>query len=69
MTEVRWGILGAAKFAREQMAPAIHAARQSRLAVLATSDPAKAAPFQAMDGALRVVDSYEAVLALSLIHI
>ncbi|MGJ8604224.1 MAG: Gfo/Idh/MocA family protein [Marivita sp.] len=63
MTELRWGILGAAKFAREYMAPALHAATQSRLAVLATSDPAKAAPFRAMDGALRVVDRYEAVLA------
>lgn len=63
MSVIRWGILGAAKFAREQMAPAIHAARQSKLAMLATSDPAKAAPFQAIDADLRVVNSYEAVLA------
>lgn len=63
MSELRWGILGAAKFAREQMAPAIHAATRSKLAMLATSDPAKAAPFQAMDGDLRVVNSYDAVLA------
>ncbi|WP_299790095.1 Gfo/Idh/MocA family oxidoreductase [uncultured Marivita sp.] len=63
MSVIRWGILGAAKFAREQMAPAIHAARQSKLALLATSDPAKAAPFQAIDADLRVVNSYEAVLA------
>ena len=63
MTELRWGILGAAKFAREHMAPAIHAARQSRLAMLATSDPAKAAAFTAMDSGLRVVDSYDAVLS------
>ncbi|MDP4992001.1 MAG: Gfo/Idh/MocA family oxidoreductase, partial [Marivita lacus] len=63
MTELRWGILGAAKFAREHMAPAIHAARRSRLAMLATSDPAKAAAFTAMDSGLRVVDSYDAVLS------
>jgi predicted dehydrogenase len=63
MSVIRWGILGAAKFAREHMAPAIHAARQSKLVMLATSDPAKAAPFQAMDAELRVVNSYEAVLA------
>ncbi len=63
MADVRWGILGAAKFAREQMAPAIHAAKRSKLAMLATSDPGKAAPFQAIDGDLRVVDSYDALLA------
>ncbi|WP_439122591.1 Gfo/Idh/MocA family protein [Marivita sp.] len=63
MSDVRWGILGAAKFAREQMAPAIHAAKRSKLAMLATSDPAKAAPFQALDTGLQVVDSYDAVLA------
>jgi len=45
------------------MAPAIHAARRSELAVLATSDPAKAAPFQEIAAGVRVVDSYEAVLA------
>lgn len=63
MSDVRWGILGAAKFAREQMAPAIHAARHSKLAMLATSDLAKAAPFQALDGDLRIAESYDAVLA------
>jgi predicted dehydrogenase len=63
MTAVRWGILGAGKFAREQMAPAINAARQSSLAAIATSDPAKAAPFQALVPGLRVLDSYDALLA------
>ena len=43
MTDLRWGVLGAAKFARDQLAPALHAAKGSRLAMLATSDPAKAA--------------------------
>ena len=42
---LRWGILGAAKFAREHMGPAIHAARGAELVALATSDPAKATPF------------------------
>ncbi|MCI5109277.1 MAG: Gfo/Idh/MocA family oxidoreductase [Marivita sp.] len=63
MTDLRWGVLGAAKFARDQLAPALHAAKGSRLAMLATSDPAKAAPFQAIDDRLRVVDSYDALLA------
>jgi predicted dehydrogenase len=31
--------------------------------MLATSDPAKAAPFQALDGDLRIAESYDAVLA------
>lgn len=32
-TPLRWGILGAAKFAREQMGPAIHAARGATLEI------------------------------------
>jgi predicted dehydrogenase len=64
MTEhIRWGILGAAKFAREHMGPALHAAAGGRLAALATRDPAKAAPFQGIAPDLRVLDSYDALLA------
>lgn len=60
---LRWGILGAAKFAREHMAPAIHAARGAELAALATSDPAKAAPFRDLAPGLAVHDDYAALLA------
>ncbi|HBM59511.1 MAG TPA: oxidoreductase, partial [Citreicella sp.] len=60
---LRWGVLGAANFARTQMAPAIHAARGGVLAALATSDPAKAAGFTAFAPELRVHDSYDALLA------
>lgn len=60
---VRWGILGAAKFAREQMAPAIHAAKGAQLVALATSDAAKATPFEAFAPGLRVLPDYDAVLA------
>ncbi len=60
---VNWGILGAAKFAREQMGPAIHAARGGRLAALATSSADKAAPFLARTPDLRIHDSYDALLA------
>ena len=63
MQAVRWGILGAAKFAREFMAPAIHAAKGAELVALATSDAAKAAGFQAFCPGLRVHDSYDALLA------
>ena len=65
---VNWGILGAAKFAREQMGPAIHMARRGRLAALATSGADKAAPFAAMAPGLRVHDSYDALLADPEIH-
>ena len=60
---IRWGILGAAKFARLHMAPAIHAARGSTLAALATSDPAKAEPFREIAPDLRVWGDYDALLA------
>lgn len=64
MQEVmRWGILGAAKFARQHMGPAIHAAEGAVLAGLATSSAEKAAPFQAFAPGLTVYDSYEALLA------
>ncbi|NOD96470.1 Gfo/Idh/MocA family oxidoreductase [Ruegeria sp. HKCCD6228] len=60
---VQFGVLGAAKFAREYMAPAIHAANGARLAALATSDAAKAEPFQSFCPDLQVFDSYDALLA------
>ena len=63
MADVRWGILGASKFAREHMGPALVLAPGGQLAALATSDPAKAAPIQALAPGLRVHGSYEALLA------
>lgn len=60
---IQWGILGAAKFARQYMGPAINAASGAQLAALATSDPAKAVEFQAFCPDLRVHDSYDALLA------
>lgn len=59
---IRWGVLGAAKFAAEQMAPAIHAAKGAELAALATSNPAKAESFSYAPG-LAVHESYDALLA------
>jgi predicted dehydrogenase len=63
MKPVRWGILGAANFAKEHMAPAIHAAKGAELAALATSSAEKAAGFQAFCPGLTVHSSYEALLA------
>ena len=60
---VRWGILGAAKFAQNHMGPAIHAAKGAELAALATSSEEKAAGFRAFAPGLRLHDSYEALLA------
>ena len=63
MRTIRWGILGAARFAREHMAPAIHAAEGAELAALATGDVAKAEGFRAFCPGLRVHATYEALLA------
>ena len=60
---MKWGVLGAADFARRRMAPAIHAASGAELAALATSDEAKAEPFRAFAPGLRVLGDYEALLA------
>lgn len=59
---IRWGVLGAANFARKTMAPAIHDAENAVLHALATSRPEKAAAFSALAPGLRVHDSYDALL-------
>jgi len=63
MKPVRWGVLGAARFAREQMAPAIHAAEGAELVALATRDPARADGFRAFCPGIAVHASYAALLA------
>ena len=60
---MRFGILGAAKFAQGHMGPAIHAAKGAELAALATSDPAKAVGFQAFAPGLQVYTDYDELLA------
>lgn len=60
---VRWGVLGAANFAREQMARAIHAAEGADLVALATPHPEKAEGFRSFQPRLRVHPTYEALLA------
>lgn len=63
MEPVRWGVLGAANFARAHMAPAIHAARGAELYALATSSPEKAAAFREFCPQLKVHSDYDALLA------
>jgi predicted dehydrogenase len=68
MSAVKWGVLGAANFAREHMAPAINAAKGAELYALATSSPEKAAGFAAFAPNLKVHASYEALLADPLVE-
>lgn len=63
MSVVNWGILGAASFARQHMARAIHEAEGARLLALATPHPEKAEGFRAFCPDLEVHRSYEALLA------
>lgn len=64
MTKImNWGILGASNFALNHMGPAIHAANDASFFALATSDPGKAAPFQAFCPDLRIHASYDDLLA------
>ncbi len=62
MKTLNWGIIGASKFACEQMGPAIHAAQGARLAGLATSSPQKAEPFKAFAPDIKVYSDYSALL-------
>ena len=63
MKPIRWGVLGAANFARQHMAPAIHAAKGAELYALATSSPEKAADFAAFAPAIKLHQSYDDLLA------
>lgn len=60
---MRWGILGAAKFAREHMGPAIHMARGAELLAVASRSSGKVAPFQELAPGCRAVEGYGALLA------
>ncbi|HQU67882.1 MAG TPA: Gfo/Idh/MocA family oxidoreductase [Albidovulum sp.] len=63
MKPMNWGVLGAAKFARDHMARAIHEAEGARFYALATSSAEKAKGFSDFCPDLKVHDSYEALLA------
>ncbi len=60
--EVRWGILSAAKIAREWVCPAIHMSDRGRVAAVASRDLGRAAQAAAPYGA-RAIDGYDALLA------
>ncbi len=62
-TPIRWGILGAANFARNHMAPAINAAHGATLAAVASSSAEKVAGFAAFAPGVKHHSSYDALLA------
>lgn len=59
---VRWGILGASRFAAAHMAPAIHGAHGAKLVALGTRDPKRSGPFRTLVPEIVVHDSYDAVI-------
>lgn len=61
-TPIRWGILGAANFARTQMGPAIHAAKGAQLAAVASSSADKVKGFAEFAPGVRHHSSYEDLL-------
>ena len=63
MTQIRWGILGASKFAREHMGPAIHAAKGAVLSAVASRTPQSVAPFKDFAAGCRAVMGYDALIA------
>ncbi|MFY0617922.1 Gfo/Idh/MocA family protein [Shimia sp.] len=62
-TVIRWGILGAANFARNHMGPAIHAARGATLTAVASSSADKVAGFAEFAPGVRHHTSYDDLLA------
>lgn len=59
---LRWGVLGASKFALVTMIPALHRAKGGVVAALASRSADKAAPARAAIPNLALVDDYDALL-------
>ena len=59
---IRWGILGAANFARTQMAPAINSASNGVLAAIASSSEEKTKAFAELAPGLTLYSSYDQLL-------
>ena len=63
MEFLRWGVLGASKFAIEQLTPAIQLARNNSFKALASSSKEKAAAFVQLEPEIEIYKSYEELLA------
>lgn len=61
--QVRWGILSAAKIAREWLAPAIHKSERGVVAAVASHTPGKAEALAKPYGDVAIYKDYEALLA------
>ena len=59
---VRWGILGAAKIAREWLCPAIHMSKAGTIEAIASRTAGKAEDLARPYGDVRIFDDYEAML-------
>ncbi len=59
---VRWGVLGASRFALRQMAPAIHSAAGGSLQALASGRPEAAAEFEQINSNLSIHADYAGLL-------
>lgn len=59
---LRWGILGASKFALEHMLPAMQLAKGTRCVALATSNYNHAKPFLSINPEIAVYEDYELLL-------
>ena len=60
---VRWGILGAARIAREWLCPAIHMSSRGHIEAIASRSQQKAQELSSGYGAIRIFDNYENMLA------
>ena len=63
MEFLRWGVLGASKFAIEYLTPAIQLARNNSFKALASSSKEKAAAFVQLEPEIEIYRSYEELLA------
>ena len=63
MEFLRWGVLGASKFALEHLIPAIQLARNNSFKALASSSKERAAAFVQLEPEIEIYGSYEELLA------
>ena len=63
MEYLRWGVLGASKFALEHLTPAIQLAKNNRFKALASGSKEKAAKFVQLEPKLELYESYDELLA------
>ena len=63
MDYLRWGVLGASKFALEHLTPAIQLAKNNRFKALASGSKEKAAAFVELEPEIELYESYDELLA------